>query len=87
MNATMERTENAEQEKHLLCPRHGATTVRMKENPEDDTRVWCPECRYNCPNYLKYPVAEVVELGTGRVYLMNVLTGEREPPEEGMGGG
>ena len=96
MNATAEENGAAQlpsgnppenQERSLLCPWHGRATVRMIESPDDDYHAQCPACAYRCPNYLKYPVAMVKELGSGRTYQMNVITGERPYPDENIRGG
>ena len=79
----MNATERA-QATHLLCPRHGASTVTLTEHCNSDETLRCAACGYECPNYLKYPVTEVTELGSGRRYAMNVITGKRVCPEPGM---
>ena len=64
-------------EARLVCSKHpGEGPFYLEELPDDDHIVRCPECGEEWQNFIKYPVAEVVDLGTGETFLKNVLTGE-----------
>lgn len=65
----------------LVCPNKyhllSDTPAYMDEDPEDDSIVVCPLCKYVFQNLLKYPVMEMVDTATGETHLKNMLTGER----------
>ena len=64
-------------DKRLVCPNHQGRRVYLEKTRPDSDRVHCPECGETWPDYLAHPIAEVVDLNTGEIYLQNVLTGER----------
>ena len=59
-------------EARLLCP-HDNTAL----NPVAgyDILVRCPQCEYECPNYILYPVEAVMDRH-GEISYRNVLTGD-----------
>ena len=63
----------------LICPEHEGDDKRhyLKEQDGDDSMVFCPDCGYNCQNFIKYPEVEVMDLTTGMTYMKNILSGER----------
>ena len=69
-------------DKRLLCPNHPGRRVYLEHAGPDGDRVQCPECGETWPNYLKYPVQEVVDLNTGEIELKHVLTGEPLSPQD-----
>ena len=66
-------------ENRLVCPDHKGKDEKhyLEELDRDDSIVVCPDCGYNCQNFIKYPEVEVMNLATGETYMKNVLTGER----------
>lgn len=66
----------------LVCPNHPdenatlATRVYMVEDVEDVDVVVCPQCGNESQNFIRTPVAVVVELATGKTRAKNMLTGE-----------
>ena len=61
----------------LVCSNHpGEQRIYLVESHNGD-RVQCPECKGEWPNFLKYPMQEVLDTNTGELFLKNVITGER----------
>ena len=66
----------------LICPNHPTEPPSARrylyEMEDDDATVECLSdgCDYACQNFVKYPVAQVVEFSTGKIRLKNVMTGE-----------
>ena len=67
-------------QKRLVCSNHPGQRVYLEPAGETDDNVRCPECGQTWPNYLKYPVAQVIDLTTGEIHCQNVLTGEKHTP-------
>ena len=68
---------------YLICPNlHGGEKTRLEEMA-DDYWVECPDCDFTSQNFLKYPVAAVIDRKTGLFTLKNVLTGEKVTDVDG----
>ena len=63
--------------RRLVCSNHPKGKRFYLVETDGGTRVRCPECHGEWPNFLKYPVQEIVDLNTGEIYLKDLLTGER----------
>ena len=73
-------TQNEPAARHLICPNHGEERIRLEEDPQDDSIARCPNCRFACQNYIKYPVAQVMDTATGKPVMRNILTNEQVNP-------
>ena len=68
---------------HLTCPHHGDEIVRLLEMENDDSMVECPRCEFVFQNILKYPVVELLQLGSAERVYRNMLTGQYVDPPGG----
>ena len=60
----------------LSCPHHSGDRVELLKAVGVDDLLECPQCDFTCPDYLTYPVRQLVNRRTGELYSKNVLTGE-----------
>ena len=65
-----------EQTTRLLCSKHpGQEKTHLVETDKCEG-LKCPRHLEEWPNFLKYPVQDVVGTATGEIYRQNVLTGD-----------